>query len=60
MIFIGFVENDEWIFFFDSSKCIHDARAKIVLVNPHGDVLLMSYHLSIDCNNNLLKYEAFI
>lgn len=46
--------------FFDVSKCIHRARAIIILIDPYSDVIPISYHLSFDCTNNMADYEAII
>jgi len=54
------MENNEWTLLFDGSKCIHGVGAGIVLINPNGDVIPMSYRLSFDCTNNMEEYEALI
>jgi len=59
-VFIGFTKDDKWKLYFDGLKCVHGARVGIFLINPHGDVIALSYHLSFDCTNNMEKYEALI
>ena len=41
--FFGFTKNDDWNLFVDCSKCIHRVGIVIILINPHGDVIPISY-----------------
>lgn len=43
-----------------SSKCIYGARGICFLINPYDDIIHISYHLSFDCINNMVEYEALI
>lgn len=33
---------------------------KIILISPHGHVILISYRLNFDCIKNMVKYEYLI
>lgn len=59
-VFMVFSSEEEWKIFFDGSKCIHGDGLEIVLVNPHGDVIPMSYRLSCDCTNTIVDDEVLI
>jgi len=59
-VIVALVDEEEWKLFFNSSKCMNMVRERIVSINPYGDVIPMSYRLSIDCNNNMVEYEALI
>jgi len=54
------METNEWILCFDGYKCIQGIGAGIILINPYGYVILMYYHLSFDCTNNMVEYEALV
>lgn len=58
-MFNYFSDKDEWKLFFDGSNCMHRGVG-IFLINPHVDVIPISYHLSFDYINNMAKYKAII
>jgi len=54
------MEINEWNLFFNGCKYVHGAGTRIVLTNPHGDVIPISCQLNFYYTNNIVEYEDLI
>ncbi|CAL9011506.1 unnamed protein product [Prunus brigantina] len=53
-------EEEPWTLYFDGSSTLKGGGAGVVLVNPEGQAMTLSFKLNFPCTNNTVVYEAFI
>ncbi|CAL9020720.1 unnamed protein product [Prunus brigantina] len=53
-------EEEPWTLYFDGSSTSKGGGAGVVLINPEGQAMTLSFKLNFTCTNNVAEYEAFI
>ncbi|XP_021817375.1 uncharacterized protein LOC110759596 [Prunus avium] len=53
-------EEEPWTLYFDGSSTSNGGEAGVVLINPQGQAMALSFKLNFSCTNNTAEYEAFI
>ena len=49
-----------WTLYFDGSRNKEGAGAICLLIDPHGNRMMISCHLEFECTNNVAEYEALM
>ncbi|XP_024200230.1 uncharacterized protein LOC112203495 [Rosa chinensis] len=53
-------EEEPWTLHFDGSAMTNRGGAGVVLLDPMGHAIPLSFKLNFSCTNNVAEYEAFI
>ncbi|CAL2239733.1 unnamed protein product [Prunus armeniaca] len=53
-------EEEPWTLYFDGSSMTKGGGAGVVLINPNGQAMALSFKLDFPCTNNAAEYKAFI
>ena len=49
-----------WTLYFDCSRNKEGAGAGYLLIDPHGNKIMIAYRLEFECTNNVAEYEALL
>ena len=49
-----------WTLYFDGSRNREGAIVVYLLIDPHGNRMLIACHLEFECTNNVAEYEALM
>jgi ribonuclease HI len=49
-----------WTLYFDGSRNKEGAGVGCLLINPHGNKMMIACCLEFECTNNVVEYEALV
>jgi ribonuclease HI len=54
------IDPNIWTLYFDGSRNKEGGGASCILIDPHGNRMMIACHLEFECKNNVVEYEAFM
>ena len=58
--FVELTDPHIWTLYFDGSRNKEGAGAGCLLIDPHGNKMVLACCLEFDCTNNVAKYKALV